>query len=165
MSYNQHNGDGLYNRFGVKECAATRQKKRNARLGSKNPMFGKTGILSPHYGKKHSAETKQKQSNGIKKYCENRPQEHNNNISKSLRGNAKLSERMQGKNNTMYGIPASDYNKLMTKLKNSGDNNPMKKPEHQRQCPHCGKSGQMTAMKRWHFDNCKQQDIARMRRG
>ena len=33
------------------------------------------------------------------------------------------------------------------------------------QCPHCGKSGQMTAMKRWHFDNCKQQDIARMRRG
>lgn len=33
------------------------------------------------------------------------------------------------------------------------------------QCPHCGKSGQMTAMKRWHFDNCKQQDISRMHRG
>lgn len=23
------------------------------------------------------------------------------------------------------------------------------------QCPHCNKIGQMTAMKRWHFDNCK----------
>jgi hypothetical protein len=22
-------------------------------------------------------------------------------------------------------------------------------------CPHCGKSGQYRAMKRWHFDNCK----------
>ena len=24
-------------------------------------------------------------------------------------------------------------------------------------CPHCGKYGQMVAMKRWHFDNCKSQ--------
>lgn len=23
-------------------------------------------------------------------------------------------------------------------------------------CPHCGKSGQLVAMKRWHFDNCKE---------
>lgn len=22
-------------------------------------------------------------------------------------------------------------------------------------CPHCGKEGAQTAMKRWHFDNCK----------
>jgi hypothetical protein len=33
------------------------------------------------------------------------------------------------------------------------------------ECPHCGKTGQMTAMKRWHFENCKNQEIARMRRG
>lgn len=25
------------------------------------------------------------------------------------------------------------------------------------QCPHCNKYGQMTAMKRWHFDNCRHQ--------
>lgn len=24
-------------------------------------------------------------------------------------------------------------------------------------CPHCGKEGQLTNMKRWHFDNCKTQ--------
>ena len=24
-------------------------------------------------------------------------------------------------------------------------------------CPHCGKEGQLTNMKRWHFDNCKHQ--------
>ena len=23
------------------------------------------------------------------------------------------------------------------------------------ECPHCGKSGAMNTMKRWHFDNCK----------
>jgi hypothetical protein len=24
-------------------------------------------------------------------------------------------------------------------------------------CPHCGKEGQLTNMKRWHFDKCKTQ--------
>jgi hypothetical protein len=24
-------------------------------------------------------------------------------------------------------------------------------------CPHCGKSGGISAMKRWHFDNCREQ--------
>ena len=140
MSFNQHNGDGLYNRFGVKENKETRLKKREARLGAKNPMFGKKGNLSPHYGKTYSDERREKQSSGVKKYAECRPAAHNENISKSLLGNPKLSARMQGENNPMFGIPASDYNKAMTTLKNSGDNNPMKRSEHQRTCDHCGKT-------------------------
>jgi hypothetical protein len=39
-----------------------------------------------------------------------------------------------GNKNPMYGIPASDYNKAMTKLKNSGENNPMKKLKNQKVC-------------------------------
>lgn len=28
------------------------------------------------------------------------------------------------------------------------------------ECPHCGKSGKGTAMKRWHFDNCKERKLS-----
>lgn len=155
MSFNQHNGDGLYNRYGVKENTTTRQRKREARLGDKNPMFGMTGGLSPHYGKKHSDETNNKKSISLCKYSKNRPKVHNENISKSLKGNPKLSERMKGENNPMYGVPASAHNKAMTKLKNSGDNNPMKKPEHQKVCPHCGKTVAKNHYKLFHGDKCK----------
>ena len=146
MSFNQHNGDGLYNRFGVKENKETRLKKREARLGAKNPMFGKKGNLSPHYGKTYSDERREKQSSGVKKYAECRPAAHNENISKS---------RMQGENNPMFGIPASDYNKAMTTLKNSGDNNPMKRSEHQRTCDHCGKTVAKNHYTMFHGDRCK----------
>lgn len=155
LSFNQHNGDGLYNRFGVKENEKTRMKKREARLGSKNPMFGMVGDKSPHYNKKHSDKTKTKQSIGLREYCKNRPQSHNDNISKSLRNNEKLINRMKGENNPMYGVPASDYNKAMTKLKNSGDNNPMKKPEHQRICEHCGKTVAKNHFTMYHGNKCK----------
>lgn len=155
MSFNQHNGDGLYNRYGVKESSITRQRKREARLGEKNPMYGKIGKLSPHYGKQHSEETKFKQSEAIKKYSKNRPTEHNENISKSLKGNQKLSERMKGSNNPMYGVPASDFNKAMTKLKNSGNNNPMKKPEYQINCIYCNKTVAKNHHTMFHGDKCK----------
>lgn len=155
MSFNQHNGDGLYNRYGVKENNTTRQRKREARLGDKNPMFGLTGKLSPHYGKKHSDETNNKRSVSLTNYSKNRPKVHNENISKSLKGNPKLSERMKGENNPMYGVPASAHNKAMTKLKNSGDNNPMKKPENQKICLHCGKTVAKNHYTMFHGDKCK----------
>jgi len=155
MSFNQHNGDGLYNRYGVKENATTRSKKSKARIGSKNPMFGKKGELSPHFGKKHSDETKCKQSNSIRNYAKNRPNSHNENISKSLLGNPKLSERVRGEKNPMFGVPASEYNKLMSKLKNSGNNNPMKKAEHQRTCEYCNKTIAKNHYTMFHGLKCK----------
>jgi hypothetical protein len=132
-----------------------RKRKSEARMGSKNPMYGKKGLLSPHFGKKHSDLTKAKQSAGIKEYSKNRPNSHNKNISKSLLGNSKLSERMRGENNPMFGMPASAYNKAMTALKNSGNNNPMKKPEHQKTCTHCTKICGKNNFVKYHGDKCK----------
>ena len=155
MSFNQHNGNGLYNRAGIRENNTTRAKKREARLGNKNPMFGRRGELSPHYGKKYTNEHREKQSKALKEYSANRPTKHNQNIANALHGNPKLSDRMLGEGNPMYGVPASDYNKSMTKLKNSGDNNPMKKPEHQRTCIHCGKIVAKNHFTMFHGDRSK----------
>ena len=43
-----------------KPSEETRQKQREAQLGEKNLMFGKTGENSPNFGKPQSEETKQK---------------------------------------------------------------------------------------------------------
>jgi hypothetical protein len=88
-----------YTRNGIKESDQTRSKKSLARLGNKNPMYGKRGIDSPLYDIPHTEETKQKQSNGLKIYNSQRPAEHNKNISKSLKGNSKLIERVKGEKN------------------------------------------------------------------
>lgn len=155
MSYNQHNGDGLYNRYGVKENENTRLKKSAARLAEKNPMYGKRGDLSPHYGKSHSSCWRKNQSIGLKLYNENRPAEHNNNISKALKGNPKLSEKMIGENNPRYGKPALEHNKRASSIANSGNNNPMKKPEHQRTCEHCCKTVAKNHYTLFHGDKCR----------
>jgi len=155
MSFNQHNGDGLYNQYGVKENSITRQRKSKARIGNKNPMYGKVGEKSPHYGKKYDDSRKQNQRIGVQKYAKNRPASHNENISKSLTGNSKLADRMRGDKNPMYGIPASDYNKAMTKLKNSGENNPMKKLKNQKVCEHCNRTIAKNHYTMFHGDKCK----------
>lgn len=88
-----------YTKTGIKESDETRKKKSIARLGEKNPMYGKTGVNSPLYGIPHSQEIKQKQSNALKIYSSNRPAKHNENIAKSLKGNPKLIERVKGNKN------------------------------------------------------------------
>lgn len=153
-SFNESNaGWDPGNRLGRKESIETRQKKSEARQGEKNPMYGKTGELSPHYGKKYSDERKLKQSISVKKYASNRPDSHNENIKKSLLGNPKLGHK--GEKNGMYGKSPSDYNKRMSTLKNSGDGNPMKKPEHQRFCEFCCKTVAKNHYTMYHGSKCK----------
>lgn len=144
------------NRIGRKETLETRHKKSLARRGKKNPSWGKKGNSSPLYGRTHSEQTKRKQSEKLKEYNKNRPDSHNKNISKALTGNQKLKDRMSGSNNPMYGKPASENSKLMSKLKNSGENNPMRRPENQKECEHCKRTVAKNHYTMYHGDKCKE---------
>jgi hypothetical protein len=125
--------------LGKKDSEDTRKKKSNAsklKTGDKNGMFGKTGENNPNFGSKRSEETKQKISKANKgKLIGRRRPEH--------------SEKISGSNHPLYGVTVSDETKekIRLKLKN--------KPYIC--CPHCDvKSNSIGAMKRHHFDNCKQ---------
>ena len=156
MSFNEGNAAwDPGNRLGRKESSVTKERKSLARQCEKNPMYGKRGTESPHYGKKHTAETKLKQSLGLKCYNENRPQSHNDNISKALTGNAKLKTKI-GWLNPMFGKTASEYNKLMSKVKNSGNLNPMKKLENQLTCEFCHKTIAKNHYTMYHGIKCKE---------
>jgi group I intron endonuclease len=85
----------------------------------------------------------------------------------------KMSKAGKGENNSMFGKKHSDETKLKISEANKGENNyffgrkhseeskqKMSKalkgvPQEEVQCPHCGKIGGKSLMKRWHFDNCK----------
>jgi hypothetical protein len=154
MSYNESNGYwDPGNRLGRKESSETRQKKSIARQGEKNPMFGKRGELCPHYGKQYTEERRKNQSLGVLEYAKARPESHNKNISAALKGNPNVG--CKGEKNGMFGKPATEYNKAMSKLKNSGSNNPMCKPENQRICEHCEKKVAKNHYTMYHGDKCK----------
>jgi len=59
----------------------------------------------------------------------------------------KMSKIKSGKNHPQYGKPRSE--KTKQKLSESAKNREKVK------CPYCGKSGDISAMKRWHMNNCK----------
>jgi len=104
MSYNKSNAMwDPGNRLGRKESDITRKRKSDARKGDKNPMYGLTGELCPHYNKTHNAVWKENQSIGVATYAKTRPQEHNDNISKSLKGNPNVG--LKGSLNPSYGKP------------------------------------------------------------
>lgn len=92
-------GLDFYTRKGAKDSEDSRQKKRKSRLGNKNPMYGLRGIKSPIHGRIKSPDELERLSDGVKEYAKNRPKSHNDNISKSLRGNPKLIERTTGDKN------------------------------------------------------------------
>lgn len=82
------------------------------------------------------------------------------------------SKRMQGERNPMYGKRRTDEEKQKISEKTKGKNNPYYGKRHSEEalekmrtahanrpriiCPHCSKTGIVSNMKRWHFDNCKE---------
>ena len=80
------------------------------------------------------------------------------NMRKSEETKAKQSANMTGKKRGQYKKrktqkPRSDKGKPRSKLRS--DKGKLRKPQPQITCPHCGKTGGGSMMKRWHFDRCK----------
>lgn len=81
------------------------------------------------------------------------------------------SERVSGKGNPMWGRHHSEESRKRLSEVFSGEKNPYYGRKHSEEalekmrlahanrenikCPHCPKSGIVSNMKRWHFDNCK----------
>jgi len=151
--------------------------------GDKNPMFGRTGNLSPRFGKSpHEKWNDEKLDQFRKKMSELTTGERNPRYGRSpfenftperLEQHKKmLSEKMSGDKNPMYG-KSSTYKmtdeeiaqwkenisrSTRGKQKSDATKDKMRKPKGPQPivvCPHCNKSGGISNMKKYHFDNCK----------
>jgi hypothetical protein len=71
-------GDGGID--GIVLTEETREKLHRASSGKNNPMYGKTGELSPMFNKLHTIETKEKISNKNKNKIFNHSEEYKNNM-------------------------------------------------------------------------------------
>jgi hypothetical protein len=93
-------------------------------------------------------------------------------ISQSLKGRRKTEEHKEAYKRSRLasgGWVVSDEQKRKVSEKLSGQGNPMWGKTHNEEsrriiseankqtvlCPHCGKTGGIAIMKRWHFNNCK----------
>lgn len=93
-------------------------------------------------GRKHTNEAKRKMSESLKG---NIP--WNKGVPMSEEVKKKMSERFTGEGNNRYGTKHTK--ETLEK---------MRKPKPKVKCPHCGKVGGISSMKRWHFDNCKEKE-------
>jgi group I intron endonuclease len=114
---------------GKKQSEVTKEKRKKS--------FLEKGITSPMSGKKQSEETKLKISQKKKGYPSHRKGKTHSEESKQL-----LRLKMLGKK-------ISEETRLKMSLSKTG------KPKEKYICPYCGKEGGGGAMKRWHFEKCK----------
>jgi len=135
--------------YGKTPSEETKRKQSESMKGENHPMYGKTrseeskrkqsesnkGENNPMYGKTRSEESKRKQSEALK--GENNP----------MYGKTRSEESKRKQSESMKGKPRSEESKRK-------QSEARKKTPHVT-CPHCSKTGDAGAMKRWHFDNCK----------
>ena len=117
-----------FNMCGRTFSDATRKKQSIVKRGSNNP----------NYGKKHSLETLEKMSKAKK------------GKKRSTETRKKISAALSGENSPMYGkSPSPETREKMSKAKKGI-------PKAKIICPYCSKLGGSSAMKRWHFSNCRE---------
>ena len=115
--------------------------------GSKDKAFKlESDLIDEHWRKPYLLN---KANQGGKFINECHSEESKSKISESKKGKchskeskSKISESLKGK-----------YHSEETKQKLSKSKKG--KPKQKITCPHCGKEGEISNMKRWHFDNCK----------
>jgi hypothetical protein len=77
-------------------------------------------------------------------------------ISKANLGRKQSQEEKDKRAKSMMGHVVTQETRDKIRLKNLGKKPPMTGKHFAKiECPHCGKIGGLTAMPRWHFDNCK----------
>ena len=121
---------------------------KNLNSGSLHPSFGVKRSEESKINQKLAVTGKKQSAEHIRKRVENM-----------------LATRQTNKENGIsYAL--SDATKLKISQANKGKTNPMTE-QHKANlkchsnnstvvvCPHCSKKGQLTNMKRWHFDKCK----------
>jgi hypothetical protein len=81
-------------------------------------------------------------------------------IKKANTGRVHSKEEKQKRAEKIKGHVVSEEARQKIRLANLGRIAPMTGKHFQKiQCPHCNKIGGLTAMPRWHFDNCKSKEI------
>lgn len=148
-------------------------------IGEKNHMYGKSGELSPTFGKIPTKEVRKKMSESQK--GRRHPEEVKLKISKA---NIGLKRSEEAKKNMKNGCknkkniaclycgkimdaanakkyhfdncPDNPKNNKEEILKKRSESSPMYGKKHKLiTCPHCNKIGGSGSMSMWHFDNCK----------
>lgn len=77
-------------------------------------------------------------------------------ISKANLGRKQSQEEKDKRAKSLMGHIVTQETRDKIRLKNLGKKPPMTGKHFAKiECPHCGKIGGLTAMPRWHFDNCK----------
>jgi hypothetical protein len=135
--------------LGRKATDCAKKKMSEAKLGSKNKWYGKSG---PMKGKKMSEESRRKMS-------ESRSGEKHHFYGKSMSDDAKkkMSEAKLGDNNPKYWQGKKRSEETKRKISEAKKGKSYKQDIIE--CPHCGKKGGNATMPRWHFDNCKSKNI------
>lgn len=120
--------------------------------GELNPMFGKTHsdeakrrLSLARRGKCSEALLEANQRSGQAKRGISHSQETKNRISEALKGRVMTEEHKSNLSKANVGRPVNEETREKLRLKNSLKST----------CPHCNKTGGGSAMKRYHFDNCK----------
>jgi|APGre2960657404_1045060.scaffolds.fasta_scaffold26754_4 hypothetical protein len=81
-------------------------------------------------------------------------------VVKANTGRVHSIEERQKRSESMKGRIVSEETRQKIRLGNLGKKAPMTGKHFEKiQCPHCNKIGGLTAMPRWHFDNCKAKEI------
>jgi len=107
---------------------------------------------------KHTNETKAKMSVSQKGRTHTEEAKAKMSVSQKGRKCSTCSDKTKAKlsDGNFLGKAHTEESKAkMRKPKSEETKAKMRKPKKQITCPHCGKTGGVSAMKQWHFDNCK----------
>jgi hypothetical protein len=136
----------------VKHTDETKSKMSEAKKGKSFSEEHKANISAAKKGKMHTDETKSKMSEAKQQMSDE---------TKSKMSEAKKGKMHTEESKVKMRKPKSDEHKAKISAANKGKPQSeetkakMRKPKKQITCPHCGKTGGVSVMKRWHFDNCK----------